>query len=101
MTIQTAFADSSAWIGSVGVALLLGAFLLNLFGWMKSDSRTYQALNAIGAGIACYASYLIDFSPFCGAGRNLEPCCCQCVYPQTKLVKTLGPTGAGTAETAV
>ena len=64
MTIQTAFADSSAWIGSVGVALLLGAFLLNLFGWMKSDSRTYQALNAIGAGIACYASYLIDFFPF-------------------------------------
>ena len=67
MTIQTSLADSSAgsiWLGSVGVALLLGAFFLNLFGWLKSDSRTYQALNAIGAGLACYASYLIDFLPF-------------------------------------
>ena len=67
MTIPHSLADSvavSSWIGSVGVALLLGAFFLNLFGWMKSDSRTYQALNVVGAGIACYASYLIDFLPF-------------------------------------
>ena len=58
------FADNAEWIGAVGVGLLLGAFFLNLFGWMKTDSRVYQALNAIGAGIACYASYLIDFLPF-------------------------------------
>ena len=64
MPTLTSFADNAEWIGAVGVGLLLGAFFLNLFGWMKTDSRAYQALNAIGAGIACYASYLIDFLPF-------------------------------------
>ena len=64
MSTLTSFVNNSEWIGAVGVGLLLGAFFLNLFGWMKTDSRVYQALNAIGAGIACYASYLIDFLPF-------------------------------------
>jgi hypothetical protein len=50
--------------GSLGVALLLIAFFMNLFGLMSSDSRLYQAINAIGAGISCYASYLIGFAPF-------------------------------------
>ena len=50
--------------GSIGVALLLIAFFMNLFGLMSSDSRAYQAINAIGAGISCYASYLIGFAPF-------------------------------------
>ena len=50
--------------GSFGVALLLIAFFMNLFGLMSSDSRSYQAINAIGAGISCYASYLIGFAPF-------------------------------------
>ena len=50
--------------GSIGVALLLIAFFMNLFGLMSSDSRGYQAINAIGAGISCYASYLIGFAPF-------------------------------------
>jgi hypothetical protein len=50
--------------GSIGVALLLVAFFMNLFGLMSSDSRAYKAINAIGAGISCYASYLIGFAPF-------------------------------------
>jgi hypothetical protein len=50
--------------GSIGVALLLIAFFLNLFGLMSSDSRMYQSMNAVGAGISCYASYLIGFAPF-------------------------------------
>jgi len=50
--------------GSIGVALLLIGFFMNLFGMMASDSRGYQAINAIGAGISCYASYLIGFAPF-------------------------------------
>ena len=50
--------------GSLGVALLLIAFFMNLFGLMSSDSRLYQAINAIGAGTSCYASYLIGFAPF-------------------------------------
>ena len=64
MPTLTSFAENAEWIGTVGVGLLLGAFFLNLFGWLKTDSRVYQALNAVGAGIACYASYLIDFLPF-------------------------------------
>ena len=64
MLTHTSLADNAEWIGAVGVGLLLGAFFLNLFGLMKTDSRAYQALNAIGAGVACYASYLIDFLPF-------------------------------------
>jgi len=51
-------------IGSVGVAILLGAFFLNLFGKIGADSRTYQMLNAIGAAISCYASWMIGFAPF-------------------------------------
>ena len=55
---------TSEWIGSVGVALLLLAFGLNPFGWLSHASRRYQALNFLGAGMACYASWRIDFMPF-------------------------------------
>jgi hypothetical protein len=51
-------------IGSVGVAVLLGAFLANLVGWLESVSPVYQGMNAIGAGIAAYASWGIGFMPF-------------------------------------
>jgi hypothetical protein len=51
-------------VGSIGVAILLGAFFLNLFGMIGVESRAYQALNAIGAAIACYASWMIGFAPF-------------------------------------
>ena len=52
------------WLGSFGVALLLLAFGLNLVGRMDRGSRGYQVLNAVGAGIAAWASYLIGFFPF-------------------------------------
>jgi hypothetical protein len=51
-------------IGSTGVLLLLVAFFLNLFGFLSRRSRAYQLLNAIGAGLACYSAFLIDFMPF-------------------------------------
>lgn len=51
-------------IGSVGVAILLGVFFANLVGWLAATSRLYQGLNALGAGIAGYASYEIGFTPF-------------------------------------
>jgi hypothetical protein len=44
--------------------MLLVAFLLNLTGVLASDSRIYHALNAVGAAISCYASYMIGFRPF-------------------------------------
>ena len=55
---------ASETIGSAGVALLLLAFFLNLVGLLSSDTRAYQGMNALGAGAACYASWLIPFFPF-------------------------------------
>jgi hypothetical protein len=51
-------------IGTVGVALLLGAFVLNLLKLMSADGYAYTLLNLAGAALACYSSYLIDFLPF-------------------------------------
>ena len=51
-------------LGSAGVALLLLAFSLNVCGRLDAASRLYQGLNALGAGLACYASYWIGFLPF-------------------------------------
>jgi len=51
-------------LGFIGVALLLGAFFANLAGWLDAASRLYQGINALGAGIAAYASYGIGFTPF-------------------------------------
>jgi len=51
-------------VGTIGVALLLGAFLLNLLKRMNAEGYAYSLLNLAGAGLACYSSYLIDFIPF-------------------------------------
>jgi hypothetical protein len=56
--------NSSEIVGSVGVFLLLVAFLLNLFGLLSNAGVIYQALNFAGAAIACYASFMIGFRPF-------------------------------------
>lgn len=51
-------------IASIGVALILIAFLLNLLGWMDRNSRGYLILNLVGAVLACVSSILITFIPF-------------------------------------
>ena len=51
-------------IGLVGVTLMLAGFFLNLFKWIKVDSKTYILLNIIGAGFATYYSILINAIPF-------------------------------------
>ncbi|MEP6342855.1 MAG: hypothetical protein ABJ275_06020 [Maricaulaceae bacterium] len=51
-------------LASIGVAILLVAFFANLVGWMSSKSKPYLLLNAVGAGMAAYASWAIDFMPF-------------------------------------
>ena len=56
--------ESATVIGSIGVALLLLAFLLNLMKVMRSDSWLYLGLNFVGAAIACFSSDLIQFMPF-------------------------------------
>jgi hypothetical protein len=51
-------------IASVGVIILLIAFLLNLFKKMDADSKLYALMNFVGAGLCGYSSYLISFYPF-------------------------------------
>ena len=51
-------------LATAGVALLLAAFLANVAGWLRVESRAYQSLNLAGAALACVASYLIAFWPF-------------------------------------
>ena len=51
-------------IGSVGVALLLGAFAANLTTHLSRESLVYPILNLIGATLAAYASWLIAYYPF-------------------------------------
>jgi len=51
-------------LASVGVVILLVAFLLNLYKKLPAQSFTYKIMNFIGAGICCLSSYLIKFYPF-------------------------------------
>lgn len=51
-------------IASIGVIILLIAFLLNLYKKLPSDSKFYSLLNLIGAGICCFASWMVSFYPF-------------------------------------
>ena len=51
-------------IASIGVIILLIAFLLNLYKKLSTESKTYSILNFIGAGICCFASWMVSFYPF-------------------------------------
>jgi len=57
-------ASETTLIGSVGVALLLLAFVLNTLRIVRASDLVYMGLNLVGAGLACYASYLLAFIPF-------------------------------------
>jgi len=52
------------YIGFAGVFILLIAFLFNLTGKWGKDGLPYILLNVLGAGLACFASYLIHYLPF-------------------------------------
>jgi hypothetical protein len=56
--------NTSDLIGTVGVTLLLAAFLLSLLGRLQKTSLAYILMNFIGASVACLASVLIDYPPF-------------------------------------
>jgi len=56
--------SAATLLGSAGVALLLTAFLLNLVEVLSANGYPYTLLNLVGASLACYSSYLIDFMPF-------------------------------------
>jgi hypothetical protein len=50
--------------GSIGVGLILLAYFCNVFGWINGKSKLFFFLNIAGAGLACYASLLINYWPF-------------------------------------
>lgn len=52
------------WIGATGVSILLLAFLLNLLDRISQSSLIYLLMNLVGAGLACTASVLINYTPF-------------------------------------
>ncbi len=56
--------DLNDWVGLSGVAILLLAYLLNLTNKLNQKSLTYILMNVVGAGLACLASYLINYFPF-------------------------------------
>ena len=55
---------SANTIGTIGVALLLVAFLLNLLKLQRADGYPYMVLNLVGAALACWSSLMIRFMPF-------------------------------------
>ena len=57
-------AEHATILGFVGVGLLLVAFFLNLFRYLRPDGFPYLGLNLVGATLACWSSWLIDFMPF-------------------------------------
>ncbi len=52
------------WVGTIGVGLILFAYFASTFNLISGKSRVFFTLNVIGAGLACYASYLIAYWPF-------------------------------------
>ncbi len=51
-------------INAAGVSLILLAFFLLTIRKLRSDSLLYNILNMVGAGLACYGSWLISAFPF-------------------------------------
>ena len=51
-------------IGTLGVGLILLAYFFNIKELIPKDGFLYFSLNIIGAGLACYASILINYVPF-------------------------------------
>jgi hypothetical protein len=51
-------------INSAGVSLILLAFLLLTLKKVTPQSTSYNLLNLVGAGLACYGSVLINAVPF-------------------------------------
>jgi hypothetical protein len=51
-------------IGIIGVGLILIAYFCTIFGWIDGKGKLFFLLNIMGAGLACYASWLIGYWPF-------------------------------------
>jgi hypothetical protein len=51
-------------IGTIGVSLILLAYILNIFSFIPKNGIFFFMLNLAGAILACYASVLIRYTPF-------------------------------------
>jgi len=51
-------------IGTIGVGLILIAFFLSTAKFIPGNGKLYYVMNTIGAALACYASFLINYAPF-------------------------------------
>ncbi len=51
-------------IGTLGVGLILLAYFLHTIRLLQQNGKTFFILNMIGAALACYASFLINYWPF-------------------------------------
>jgi hypothetical protein len=56
--------NSNDLIGTIGVGIILIAYFLNMFSYIPNNGKLFYLLNIVGASIACFASYLIDYVPF-------------------------------------
>jgi hypothetical protein len=56
--------NTTDWIGFIGVFLILLAYILNVLGKIKPTDLTFILFNFIGAGLACFASILMNYLPF-------------------------------------
>jgi hypothetical protein len=51
-------------IGSIGVGLLLAAFVLNLGRWLAERSPAYLIMNAVGALLSAWYAARLGSTPF-------------------------------------
>ena len=51
-------------VGTIGVGIILIAYFMNIFSFIKKDGVLFYLMNIIGASLACYASILINYLPF-------------------------------------
>ncbi len=56
--------NSVDWIGFIGVFQILLAYVLNVLDKIGKEDLSFILLNLIGAGMACYASILMNYMPF-------------------------------------
>ena len=52
------------WTGTVGVALILLAYLLNNRGVLENRKEIYFIMNIVGSGLAAWSAVLLTFVPF-------------------------------------
>jgi len=52
------------WLGFLGVFQILLAYIFNVSGKVDNKSLLFILLNFTGAGMACFASILLNYWPF-------------------------------------